>query len=380
MSVNAVQYSLAPSPEATALPIELSIVVPTLNELGNVAALVTHIATALDHIGWELIFVDDDSADGTAASVREIAKSDKRIRCVQRIGRRGLASACVEGVLASAADCVAIMDADLQHDESVLPKMLQLMHCADIDLVIGSRYTSGGSIGDWDDKRASMSRFATALSRLVCKQTISDPMSGFFMIRRTAFDASVHQLSLLGFKILLDIVASASQPLKIAEVPYRFGTRQAGESKLDSLVMWEFGMLLLDKSVGRYVPARFISFAAVGAAGVLVHMSVLTLLLKVANVRFMIAQATATTGAMIFNFWLNNVLTYRDRRLHGWKLLSGLLTFMAACSVGALANVGIASYLFVNKTQWAAAALAGVVVGAVWNYAVTQIYTWKTQK
>jgi dolichol-phosphate mannosyltransferase len=272
------------------------------------------------------------------------------------------------------------MDADLQHDETALPEMLRLMRAADLDIVIGSRYAPGGSIGDWTDTRADMSRIATALSRVVCKQSMTDPMSGFFMIRRAAFDASVHRLSALGFKILLDIVASASTPLRIAELPYRFGMRTAGESKLDSLAIWEFAMLLLDKTVGRYVPVRFISFAAVGTAGVLVHMSALTMLLKIAHLRFMTAQTIATTLAMVFNFWLNNVLTYRDRRLHGWKLVRGLLTFMAACSVGALANIGIASFLFANKAQWAAAALAGVIIGAVWNYAVTQIYTWKASK
>jgi dolichol-phosphate mannosyltransferase len=171
-------------------------------------------------------------------------------------------------------------------------------------------------------------------------------------------------------------MASAPRTLRIAEVPYRFGIRLAGESKLDSLVLWEFGMLLMDKTIGRYVPVRFVSFVAVGAVGVLVHMAVLTLALKGFHTSFAYAQGEATSVAMVFNFWLNNLMTYRDKRLRGWKWVGGLVAFTLACSIGAFANVGIATYLFTNKTQWVAAALAGVAVGAVWNYAMTQVYTW----
>ncbi|MGZ9031444.1 MAG: glycosyltransferase family 2 protein [Burkholderiaceae bacterium] len=359
-------------------PIELSVVAPTFNEVDNVQELSRRVCNALEAtgIGWELVFVDDDSTDNTAAAVRKLARVDRRIRCLHRIGRRGLSSACIEGMLASSAPYIAVIDADLQHDETRLAGMIQTLRETGVDLVVGSRYISGGSVGRWDDSRASMSRFATRLSRIICKQDVSDPMSGFFMIRREAFDSSVRSLSALGFKILLDILASAPQPLKIAEVPYTFRPRMTGESKLDSLVLWEFGMLLADKTVGRFVPVRFISFAAVGAAGVVVHMAVLAVLITVSAASFTYAQAGATIIAMVFNFWLNNLMTYRDRRLQGLKWFSGLVSFTLACSVGALANVGIASYLFDNKTQWALAGLAGIVVGAVWNYAITQIYTW----
>jgi dolichol-phosphate mannosyltransferase len=283
-------------------------------------------------------------------------------------------------MLATPAPYIAVMDADFQHDETRLPEMLRTLRGSDIDLVVGSRYVTGGDIGAWDASRASMSRWATKLSRIVCKQSVTDPMSGFFMIRRDAFEGSVRQLSALGFRILLDVMASAPKPLKIVEVPYKFGVRTTGESKLDSLVLWELGMLLLDKTVGRFVPVRFLAFAAVGATGVIVHIGMLTVLLKILNTPFILAQAGATATAMVFNFWLNNLLTYRDRRLHGRQWLGGLITYTLACSVGALANVGFATYLFTNKAQWVAAALAGVAVGAVWNYAITQIYTWSAKK
>jgi dolichol-phosphate mannosyltransferase len=360
---------------APATPLEVSIVVPTFNERQNVRELIARVEEALRGVAWEMIFVDDDSPDGTSAEVKAIAARDSRIRCIRRIGRRGLSSACIEGMLASAAPNLVVMDADLQHDESKVPAMLEALKAEGAELVIASRYTSGGDIGEWDKKRALMSRVATRLSRVVCRQPISDPMSGFFMIKADALDGCVRRLSGKGFKILLDIVASSPNVLRVAEVPYTFRERLHGESKLDSLVVWDFGMLLAEKTIGRYIPVRFFAFTLVGGAGVLVHMATLAAL-RFTTLSFSNAQAVATVVAMIFNFWLNNLLTYRDRRLRGRKWVTGLLSFMLACGLGAVANVGIASYLFASHTQWVLAALAGIAVGAVWNYAITQLYTW----
>lgn len=356
--------------------LDLSIVVPTLNESGNVHELLRRLETVLGAISWEVIFVDDDSPDRTASVARSIGRVNLRVRCIQRIGRRGLSSACIEGMLASAAPVIAVMDADLQHDESVLPRMLEIIQSDHADLVVGTRYARGGGIGNWDERRAGMSRLATRFARRALKHDVSDPMSGYFMLRREVLDASVRRLSGIGFKILLDILASAPPGLRVAEVPITFRIRSAGESKLDELVMWEFGMLLADKTIGRYVPVRFLSFALVGGLGVLVHMAALTLLLKAWGFDFVSAQSAATATAMVFNFAINNLLTYRDRRLSGWAWWRGLASFMLACSVGALANVGIATQLFESDTGWFLAALAGVIVGAVWNYAVTRLYTW----
>jgi dolichol-phosphate mannosyltransferase len=363
-----------PEPQQAA-PLDLSIVVPTFNERANVRELITRVERALSGLRWEMIFVDDDSPDGTSAEIKSIAARDSRIRCIRRIGRRGLSSACIEGMLAGAAPTLVVMDADLQHDESKIPEMFAAMQAQGAQLTIASRYISGGAIGNWDRTRAFMSRLATRISQIVCRQSISDPMSGFFMIDAQAFDSCVRRLSGKGFKILLDIVASAPDRLRVAEVPYTFRERLHGESKLDSLVMWDFGMLLAEKTIGRYVPVRFLSFSLVGGAGVLVHMAILATL-RSANVNFVNSQAAATIVSMVFNFWLNNILTYRDRRLRGFRWFTGLLSFMAACGLGAVANVGIAAYLFESNTQWVVAALAGIAVGAVWNYAITQLYTW----
>jgi len=357
--------------------VELSIIVPTFNEQANVVELVHRLEACLAHVAWEVIFVDDDSPDGTANLVHEMGRLDRRVRCLQRLGRRGLASACIEGMLSSSAPYLAVIDGDLQHDETLLPRMLALLQKEDTDIAVGSRYVSGGGLGDWDQRRAAISRFATRLSRLVLRADLTDPMSGFFMIRREAFHVVVRQLSGIGFKILVDLFASSPQPLRFKELPYQFRLRRAGESKLDNQATWDYLMLLLDKLIGHLIPVRFIAFVLVGVFGVFVHLLTLFMIFKGLRMGFVTSQLIATLIAMTSNFALNNILTYRDMRLRGWQWLRGWLSFTLVCGLGALANVGIASYLFKTDTFWVLAAMAGILVGAVWNYAVTAAYTWK---
>ena len=370
----------APPARGPARELELSIVVPTFNEVANVRELIKRVEAALRGIAWELIFVDDNSPDETAEEVRSVARRDPRVRCLQRIGRRGLSSACIEGLLASSAPLVAVMDADLQHDEGLLPKMVEAMRDGELDLVVGSRYVAEGSLGDIAERRVTISKFATRLGRLTLRADVADPMSGFFMVRRRVFQGMVGRLSGIGFKILLDLFASSPTPLKFKELPYKFRPRHAGESKLDSQAAWEFGLLLLDKLVGHIVPVRFLAFCLVGGSGVLVHLSVVSVTFQVVELGFVAAQSVATLVAMTSNFILNNLLTYRDRRLRGWRLLRGWITFLMICSIGALANVGVAGYLYRADFYWLWSAIAGIVVGTVWNYAVTSMYTWKEAK
>lgn len=356
---------------------ELAVIVPTFNERDNLFELVTRLDQCLQGQAWEVIFVDDDSSDGTAAGVREIAQQDPRVRCLQRIGRRGLSSACVEGMLATSAPYLAVIDGDCQHDETVLPRMLEVLKRGEADVVVGSRYTAGGGIGTWQESRAKMSRVATRLSRAVIKHDLSDPMSGFFALRRDVLEHAVRGLSSVGFKILLDIIASSPKPPRVKELPYEFRNRHAGESKLDGQAVWGYLMLLADKFLGGVVPVRFVSFSLIGAVGVFVHFAVLAVLFRAMSLPFAVSQAGAAAVAMMSNFTLNNALTYRDMRLKGWLWLRGLVSFMLACSFGALANVGFASYLFKRHTFWALSALVGIVVSTVWNYAMTATYTWE---
>ena len=356
----------------------LSIVVPTFNEHANVRELAHRIDRCLAGVEWEIVFVDDDSADGTLQVLRDLARADARVRHLQRIGRRGLASAVVEGILSTSAPYVAVMDADLQHDESKLAEMLSRLGSTGCDVVVGSRYTGSGGTGDWSWARRRISEVATSLTRLVLRTKVSDPMSGFFMLKRDAFDTTVRRLSSTGYKILLDCLVSAPRPLTVVEVPYVFGSRQHGESKLDAAVALEFLALLLDKMGGRVVPGRFVMFALVGGFGVLVHMLALATLNQGMGWAFMQSQLAASVAAMTCNFFANNLLTYRDMRLkRRWQLARGLLSFYAVCGIGALANVGIATVLFREAYAWWLAGLAGILVGAVWNYAASSLFTWQ---
>ena len=366
----------APIKSAARCGPELSVIVPTFNERENIAELIARLEVCLEHRSWEVVFVDDDSPDGTANLVREYAGADSRVRCIQRIGRRGLSSACIEGLLASTASYLAVIDADLQHDERLLPQMLDTLKQTDADIVVGSRYAPGGDIGDWDARRARMSRIATRLSRLLTPTELTDPMSGFFMMHRSVLDGSVHKLSAIGFKILTDLFASFPRPLRFRELAYGFRARRAGESKLDSVSSWDYAMLLLDKLIGGWIPVRFLAFSIVGAVGLAVHLAVLTSVLQGLHRSFVVGQAIATLCAMTFNYLVNNMLTYRDMRLRGLRWLRGWATFVLACSIGGVANLGVAATVYSLGHGWFPAAIGGILVGAVWNYAVTMMLTW----
>ena len=356
-------------------PLELTVVIPTLNEAGNVEPLLEKLGVALAGIEWEAIFVDDGSTDGTPDLLTRIAQKDRRVRMVRRIGRRGLSSAVVEGALASTTPIVAVIDADLQHDERILPDLYRAIAQDGNELAIGTRYAGTGSTGDWDDKRLKISRFATALASPIMKTRLSDPMSGFFAVRRDVLLEAAPGMSNVGYKILLDLVASSPRPLKLAEVGYTFGTRQSGESKLDEMVALEYVELLLDKTIGRFIPVKLVQFGAIGMLGVGVHLALLYATL-IGGAPFAAAQATAVIGAMTFNFALNNRFTYRDRQLKGVAWFTGLLSFYAVCAIGAVGNVGIGSLVYEHYHGWALAGIAGAIVGSVWNYVASGWLTW----
>jgi len=358
-------------------PATLAIVVPTFNERDNIRPLISRIYQALPNVELEIVFVDDDSNDGTVDILNEFCRANPRIRALRRIGRRGLSSAVVEGILSTSTPFVAVMDADLQHDERLLRPMLEALQNQMADIVVGSRYVEDGNLGALNDHRKRISRIATRISRVVIRADLTDPMSGFFMLTKTAFDEVVHNLSIQGYKILLDLVASTKRSLRVVELPYTFRPRQHGESKLDSLVILEYFTLLLDKMFGRWVPVRFVIFVGIGGLGVFVHMAMLAGLYGSGTASFIAAQTVAAGAAMTFNFFLNNLLTYRDRRLKGLiPILRGLLSFYAVCGIGLFANVGIASFLFNRDYSWWLAATAGILVGAVWNYAASSVFTW----
>jgi dolichol-phosphate mannosyltransferase len=365
------------NPSQSAVAPQLSVIVPTFNERDNVTTLYRRLEATFAGIAWEVVFVDDNSPDGTWDVVRGLARTDNRVRCIRRIGRRGLSGACIEGILAASAPYAAVIDADLQHDETQLPKMLALLQGGEFDLVVGSRYIEGGSADSFDKQRAGASHLATEVAKRVLRVQIADPMSGFFMIRRDRFEQLAPQLSTQGFKILLDIVATARGELRVKEIPFTFGTRQHGESKLDSMVALDFLGLVLAKLTHDVVSLRFLLFAMVGTIGLVVHLTTLFVALKLFNVPFPQAQATGALVAMTSNFILNNFLTYRDQRLKGFAILRGLLLFYLVCSVGLFANVGVAFSVYDQEPIWWLAGAAGALMGVVWNYAMSGLFVWR---
>jgi dolichol-phosphate mannosyltransferase len=369
----------APKPGATAPAPELTIILPTFNERDNLPVMVERLSRALNGVDWEILVVDDNSPDGTSAVARMLGEHDRRIRCIRRVGRRGLAGACIEGMLGTQARYVAVMDADLQHDETLLMAMLKKLREGATDLAVASRYVGDGAAqGGFSANRARASQWSTALARRLLKVELTDPMSGFFMIRRDLVDAMAPKLSTQGFKILLDIAATGHGQLRIAELPFTFGARLHGESKLDARVALDFGQLLLAKFSNDAISFRFVLFCLVGLTGVGVHMAALAAQHALALNGFSTQQGIATAIAIAWNYVFNNAFTYRDQRLTGWSFVKGLLEFELICAVGAISNVGIANLLYSQDSIWWIAGLGGAVMGAVWNYAVSAAFVWRS--
>jgi dolichol-phosphate mannosyltransferase len=360
---------------AKSAALQLGVVIPTFKEAPNVRPLLAKLEAALKGVVWQAIFVDDDSPDGTAAVVKEIAAVDPRVICLHRIGRRGLAGAVIEGAMASAAPFVAVIDGDMQHDETLLPQMLAALEEGRADIVVGSRYLgqAGSDASALGATREAGSRLANWLGKHVLRAQVTDPMSGFFAIRRELVEAVAPALATSGFKVLFDILASQKTPPRYLELPYEFRARVAGDSKLDEGVVVQYLGLLIAKLSRDLISPRFIMFALVGASGVVVHLAILRTLL---HFGFSIAQTAAALGAMTSNYLINNAVTYRDRRKRGAALIVGYFKFVVLCSVPLAANVAVATMVFERGPSWWVAGVAGAVVAAVWNYITTARAVW----
>ena len=360
-------------------PCRLSLVVPTYNERANIARLIAAVAQVMDGLDWEIIVVDDDSPDRTFEEVRRLAARDRRVRCLRRVGRRGLSSAVIEGALAASGEVIAVMDADFQHDERVLAAMYRKLEETGADIVVATRYDGEGGVGEWNAGRQMMSRLATWASQMVGGHRTTDPMSGFFMFRRDLLDEVVYDLSAQGYKILLDILASTRRSLRVEEVPFVFRVRTEGQSKISAMVIAEYATLLVEKLSRGFVPGRFVLFCMVGSLGILVHMLALWAS-RSAGLGFEDGQIMATFIAMLFNFGLNNEVTYRRWRLSGTAIYGGVVAFCMICSVGALANVSVAELALAQLGSWPLAGLSGALIGGVINFAIADNIVWQVSR
>lgn len=364
-------------PNAPRCP-QLAVVVPVLNERDNIRPLVARLHESLEGIDWEVVFVDDDSADGTSREVRNLSCADPRVRLVHRIGRSGLSSACIEGMLATSTPHVAVIDGDMQHDERILPQMLARAVEGGLDLVVGSRNVAGGSMGEFAKERVQLSNMGKFLSRKLLNCPSTDPMSGFFLASRNFLNEVVHDLSQIGFKILVDLFSSSRRPVRFEEVGYTFRNREHGDSKLDFSVNLDFLLLLLDKMIGGWMPARFVLYCLVGLSGIAVHAVILALMLWGGAENFLLAQGVATVVAIVWNFFLNNSVTYRDRKLKNpGPLVAGFAIYFAGCLVGFGSNLAISEMLVERGMHSLAAGIAGMTISAVWNFAIATGLAWQ---
>ncbi|MBI3619175.1 glycosyltransferase family 2 protein [Candidatus Peregrinibacteria bacterium] len=359
----------------------LSLILPTYNEAENLPELIPTLEHVLRGMPFEIIVVDDDSPDQTWKVVQTLAKDDAHVHVIRRIGRRGLSSAVIEGFLAAKGDVLAVMDADGQHDMSILPTLDHAV-IANGGLAIGSRYIAGGSVGQWDERRHAMSRFATAFAIRLCKVTVKDPMSGFFAISRSTFEDVLPRLNPKGFKILLDLLMHVPRGTPVREVPFAFSSRRHGESKLSRRVQIEFLEYLYEACLGRFVPLTFLKYCIVGALGVAINLGI-TLLLS-ASAAFdgrvfglSVPLLTGIEAAILFNFLLNNVWTFAPARLEGGGAIFGFLRYNVACLFGALANYAVTAHLLSRSLGIVPAVTLGALVGMIWNYTMSRMFTWK---
>ena len=352
----------------------LAVVVPTLNEEKNVVRLYERLVRVLAGFNWELIFVDDDSKDGTLVEIAKIAVRDPRVRHIHRVNRKGLSSACTEGILSTCQDYVVIMDSDLQHDENAIPAIVAKLVDEDRDIVVGSRYVKGGGTGNWTPSREKMSRFATVISKFFFGIEIQDPMSGFFGFQRQRIVPFLKNVNGRGFKILFDLLTSSR--LRVAEIPYEFRNRKEGDSKLNFSTLYDFFVSLVYVFLRRKIPADFISFSLVGGSGVVLHLLVLGSLTWL-SVDFLQAQLTAALVAMTSNFFINNITTHRSRKIKGNVIFFSLFKFCLLCLLGLGFNLIVAEWMFRQTNLWLAGGIAGSVVSAVWNYATSSVFVWR---
>jgi dolichol-phosphate mannosyltransferase len=357
----------------------ISIICPTLNEANNIHELYVQIKNIVKY-PWELIFVDDHSTDGTREEILTIARKDPRVRLIFRFNRKGLSSAVAEGILSSIHEACIIIDADLQHDIHNINTMVETANRLKSDLVISSRFKNKQAIA-LSSQRKKLSRLGNQMINLLLKHKLSDPLSGCFLIKKDRYLDIHPTLILSGFKILFDILSSSrANALKINEVPIQFLKRHAGETKLRQSILLEFLSTYVIRSIEKFVPMVFIKFCIIGFIGVCLHFILLTVFLNTSQFGFIMSQLTTSYLVMINNFLLNNRFTFNQHRLYGGEIAIGLIKFIGFCSLGALISLGFAVFL---KNHWLGPVTAGVlgtVAGALWNFILNTIYTWKVYK
>jgi dolichol-phosphate mannosyltransferase len=372
---------------------DLSLVICTLNEGAAIRSVIDEICTTLEGISHEIIVVDDNSQDQTQSEVLEVAKSRPNVRLHVRYDERGLSSAAIKGWDIAHGRYLGVMDGDGQHDPAAIRALAEMILRGDKDLVCVSRYIGETDTGlSWF--RDLGSKAATAVTGMVLKVPLTDPMSGCFMMTREYYMSARPKLTGVGFKILVDVAASSSIKPRFGEIKAALRQRQGGTSKLDIRVVLDLGALLVEKATKGFLPARFVLFGGVGVTGVFVYMAVLILSHEFLRVggelpvyRYTVYWDDITNYglaiwlSMTWNFFINNSITFRDKRLKGWAMIRGLFGFYFACGVGALLSLGLSilmkQYLGVH---WFLSGVSAALLSGVWNYWASTVLSWRQKK
>jgi len=359
----------------------VSIVIPTYNERDNISKILEMLDKSLKRVHHEIVFVDDNSPDGTNFEIKNFIKNSSKIHLIHRVGRRGLSGAIIEGIFAAKSELVAVMDCDLQHDATKLKDMLDLFSKnASLDIVVGSRFTNNGeiSINAFSKIRKLGSKVTTFLIKKLLRIKSTDPLSGFFMVKKESFLKKSDKLQTQGFKVLADFLATSGTTIEIREIGYSFKNRVAGESKMSFLTALELIGLVLSQILKGRVSIRFILFCMVGLSGIFVQLSITGLAILLID-QFPTSQTLGIVAAMTSNYFLNNIITFQERKLKSLDLIRGLFSFYLICSLGAFTNIAIATYLFSFSSNWLISSFIGACFGAVWNFTLTSIFTWKSK-
>lgn len=313
----------------------LSVISPTLNEAENVPRLVEELRIALSEVDYEIIIADDDSPDLTWSVVEEIALGNPRVRILRRMQNPGLGLAVMDGFSAAEGDVIACIDADLQHDPSILSKMLEEFDKG-ADVVIGSRHVEGGSTGDWDRLRRLQSWLATRTAQFFLGIRLKDPMSGYFLVSRKDFDTVKEDLNGNGFKILLEILAYL-RPAQVTEVPYTFRSRTRGESKLSNKVILQyFQQVWRLCSSSRHHSIRFLKSVSGNGVEGLLNLGVMALLLSLTDLHNWRASALACFGAIGINYFLRRMWAFAAGAREVFRNQSGYFPHLLMSAAGLL--------------------------------------------
>lgn len=354
---------------------KLSLIIPTYNERDNIFTVADIVDKALRNVDYEIIFVDD-STDDTPDILEQVSYINSHIRYEHRVLERGLGTAVVRGFELAKGDVLAVMDADLQHPPEMLNAMLEEIE-RDVDIVVPSRFVAGGEDGGLSPIRKLISAGARYMARLALRRVrmISDPTSGFFMMRRSVIEGV--SLRPIGWKILIEVLARGKYHTVI-EIPYVFRARSAGESKMSLREQWNYvkhlSLLVRDSPADR----RFVFFAVVGLSGVLVNMLVYVLAVRL-GITVSFAGLVSALVALLSNFTLNDRITWSDIKGSSWMIRA--VKYFSVSLIGIGIDVGILNLLYHDaRVHYILANLVGIIVATVWNYVLSNYWTWRTGK